>query len=305
MKALLTIALILTLSGCVTSPPKVETNYVADPSHSVGWNMLKASGVTEMNAFKEVEISDEAYEEMAGKGVIKSGVRSVVVAGGATTALVAGAGSSLSSIRGLPVGQIFLGGIVSSMVAPSAPMMKDRAMYWIPESMASNEDEAQEVLRQALLEATMNIADKHDSTLVMHGPVFGTKEEKLRLDTAICYEFNCLASTSSDSYDYRNPADVDFKLVKRPDFVKGSSERVWSGRFDGVIWEEQFKCSKFKVEPENRALCEYHNETIKSTFHKALPEWIYRYSFDVDKRMGVVYQEQTGAVFPLVIKSES
>ncbi|MBN2864391.1 MAG: hypothetical protein JXK16_00115 [Thiotrichales bacterium] len=270
-------------------------------------NILKAAGTPSLNVFKEVELSDEDYAKVTQTNAVGQGVTAAGISVATSSALMVSAGSSLGSALSTSfgktsVGSMFGAGILGAMAAPTNPMLVSRTMYFVPQSMAKSESEAQEVVMSELYKATMSIAEGYQTSKVRHGPLLGLKYDYLRLDTDVCSDKNCLAGLEKDAFSYETPSDVDFKLVKRPSFIAGDSEYVWVGRYDRYIWKEQFRCKTLKVAAENRALCEYHNEQVKDKFHKALPNWMYRYTLDRDSRVGVVYQGGTGTTYPLIKK---
>jgi len=306
-KLVLTILTTISLTACVTSPAKVSSDYQTDPNSSIGMNILKAAGTPELNVFREVELSDEDYAKVTETNAVGQGVTAVGIGVATSSALMVSAGNSLGSALSTSFGKSSMGslfgvGVLGAMAAPTNPMLVDRTMYFVPQSMANSESEAQEVVMSELYKATMSVAEGYQTTKVRHGPLLGFNYDYLRLDTDICSDKNCLAGLEKDAFSYETPSDVDFKLVKRPSFIAGDSEYVWVGRYDRYVWKEQFRCKTLKVAAENRALCEYHNEQVKDKFYKALPTWLYRYTLDRDSRVGVVYQGGTGVAYPLIKK---
>ena len=96
-KLVLSISALITLSGCITSPAKVSSDYQTDPNSSIGMNILKAAGTPELNVFREVELSDEDYAKVTETNEVSQEVTAAGISVATSSALMVSAGSSLGS----------------------------------------------------------------------------------------------------------------------------------------------------------------------------------------------------------------
>jgi hypothetical protein len=305
-------ALILSvgLAGCSGNPPKPDENVKLDPNHSLGLNILRAGGVDYIHSFKDTEVDAEVYKKVMRSNDVGVAVGSSVAVGATAHAanmiFSAGAFDSGVFLKTFDLSGIATTAFLSSMLSPKHPMTRHHAVMWIPQSLAKDEKEARALIAKTVFDAIQKSLPNGVESV----PYVYKSERRLQANFAPCLEEkeqeklryrNCSAADSPDKYPYDSMSeDIDFYLVKRPEFVAGDEPMAWVGYVDGSLVGMQYICNQHKVSKGSYKQCLTYNVDLLNNFLKNLPQWVYLYEMDYGIKLGMVKQGGTGNLYPLL-----
>lgn len=295
------------LSGCAGNTPKptADTNKY-DNQYSMGMNLLRAGGVEALYEFQDTKVDSKLYEQIKRDNSAEHGAVNTV----ATTAAIDGAlmiASTGSFDAGLLWNNFDLTGIagaaiLAQLTSPKHPMSRSHAVMWIPESKAKTAEQAQDFLANTLFRA-MNDAMSSLPTINYQY----NNEQRVQADVDVCKQGdqtsryrNCTMEASVADTPYVDFAeDVEFRLVKKPDFVAGEEQMAWVGYYDG--WIDGLSMHCYGKRTNDKEACKSFNKERKANFLKNLPEWIYIYDMNHKTKLGMVKQGSTGVAYPLLM----
>ena len=133
----------LTVTECMSTGVKVSDNYQTDITKSTGINILMVAGV-DTSKFQDLKLKESYQEDRMTKSDAKQVVKDQM------------AGSVVSALGGVnnaSVGSSFGAGMLHSMINAS-PIQRHYAMFFIPEDMATSEQEAKLVAANAILDCS-------------------------------------------------------------------------------------------------------------------------------------------------------
>lgn len=307
-KIVLSIFIYFGLVSCAGNQPKSDENVKLDPNHSLGINILRAGGVDYINSFKDAEVNAEVYKKVMRSNDVGLAVGSGVAVGAAAHAadmiVSAGAFDSGVFLKTFDLSGIATTAFLSSMLSPKHPMTRHHAVMWIPQSLAKDEKEARALIAKTVFDAIQKSLPNGVESV----PYIYKSERRLQANFAPCLEEkenlryrNCSAADSPDKYPYDSISeDIDFYLVKRPEFVAGDEPMAWVGYFDGMLEGMQYFCNQNKVSKDSYKQCLTYNTDLLNNFLKNLPQWVYLYEMDHGIKLGFVKQGGTGNLYPLL-----
>lgn len=276
------LAFLSLISGCsiLSSSPNEDFKY--NKNQSFAMNLLEFAQVDNFKAFKDAEVEADQLKLVQTDS-------SLLPAGLATTTAVLSPALSFSDIGGT-IGI----GLLSNMLS-THPMKYTHQLYFIPEHQTTSSEDAQNLVKKTLKKAVMDFIQKYPHKEVMIKYLFQDPVPKLQIqDPKICtHRLDCVVSEDLNSYEYQGNADTEFKLVKRPNFLPGNSNKIWVGSVQHYLFSDMFNCD---LELE---ACHKFTMTLQNDIEKALPNWWYSYYFP-NKSLPYVQQMQTQTKFYLI-----
>ena len=90
----------------------------------------------------------------------------------------------------------------------------------------------------------------------------------------------------------------------RPTFLDNPGAPAWVAYVDQSTSISGIYCSTYpkkEATDDEIAACKSYNNSYHENLKRNLPNWIYTYSFDYEKRLGILEQAGTGTTYPLII----
>lgn len=267
-----------------------------------------AGGSYTATKFKDIRLSDKDYESLTKDGSpMVDAVKDVGISLGAQTAVLTFEGTSLkqafSGAQGLTDIKGLLGhGVYTSLFKKRPAMVRKQSVLWVPQSLASTSDEAKQLVQNALYEATISAVEKESLKPVQVSSLMGGDKEYLQVQDDLCYGKNCIGLKDKDAFYYKSAASrLNLTLVTKPAFLDGKAESAWVAWVDGSLYKGQFGCiPNSDMADVEKFFCADQYKEMERAVYAHLPSWVYRYEYDTNENLGVVYQSNTNLAYPLL-----
>ena len=234
---------VILLQGCASA-------YKSDTSHSMAWNVSKASDI------RVDEISEKKLKEALGDSY-DSEDTGVLTRTAIDTGIVSSALFSAQSFLTLSqIGTSFGLSLLLNATRPDDPHFKNHTLAWMPMALAKDEEDAAKQMIKIAVESFKNMPDDHEwkidwaktnANMQKIGNSFlnSRYEFTLYFEGGECDVFDCMF------FIYL----FEPELTPKPDFINAKGEEVYHFKPDGHAF------------PSANVMCSYPNKIIDSLRH--------------------------------------
>lgn len=311
------------MSGCASNAPKITEESIAyDKTISYGKNLLSAGGapIGTLHKMKDVEISQSDYNKLLSES---SAIHSGAAAGAlSATALALDMYNAVGfvdtkSILGSADFKSMLGlGLLKGFLAPKHPSLVDHMVMWVPKEYGKTEEEAVAKVNEVFLNAyKASVPEGH--TLIKNPK---NKVYENAATGGICDKSTsernstCQGSIKDPIYTSSGALSYfakDLSVVQpgfRPAFIDNPGQDAWVIYVKHGTNRGRVHCYLYDRDEQPQSdldACTDFNKQYSENIKGNLPNWVYLYSFDKEKGLGIV--EQMGEVrntFPLLISKQ-
>lgn len=307
--ALLLLISVITLTGCSTAAKVKEAPIEYQPEYSFAKNILYASGMPGVQMMQDAVITQQQFDSFQNSSSALSSMSSAAALGGAASLLQTGslfASGDLLKFSGI--------GLVNGLLAPKHAMFRGHLAIWMPKEMAETQDEMKQKLIDIFKQAHLNSIPEGFTLKVLPRELDGKKVfDRFHATGGICDEtFNKNRATCSGSLKgaittMEALLDNKYQPGFRPTFLDNPGAPAWVAYVNQTIDINGIYCSTYPKKDatdDELAACKTYNQAYLANLKKNLPDWIYTYSFDYQKRLGILEQATTGTLYPLIVAEQ-
>lgn len=322
IKPILLMLTIFGLSGCSVAPKIEEGPIQYNPEYSYAKNILYASGmpVVPVQRMEDTVITSAQYESFKVETTAFNNAKNSAIIGSTAIAL-----DMYNAVGFVDAGSIFSSsgfhefvglGLLKGLLEPAHPMLASHLAIWMPKNMASTEEDMKLKLTEIFTEAHKNSIP--EGFTYSEAPLIGVDGKKnfarFSADGGVCdKQFsskrkNCAGSLKNVITTQELLLDNKYQPGFRPAFFDKPGEEAWVAYVRQGLSVNGITCFMFasaKVSEAEKSACIDYNKAYIKNLKKNLPNWIYFYEFDHEKRIGKVEQAGTGILYPFIVVKDS